>query len=47
VDELRDLIATARPMALAPTLEVNTTDFAAVDIDAVARWAREGLAGHR
>jgi glucokinase len=47
VDELRDLITTARPMALAPTLEVNTTDFSAVDLDAVARWALEGLAAHR
>ncbi|MFO7531242.1 MAG: hypothetical protein R6W93_02185, partial [Candidatus Limnocylindrales bacterium] len=47
VDELRQLISSARPMALAPTLEVNTTDFAALDLDAVARWVQDGLAADR
>ena len=44
VDELRHLISSARPMALAPTLQVDTTDFAALDLDAVARWVQDGLA---
>ncbi len=41
VDELRQLISRARPIALAPCLEVDTTDFATLDLDAVVRWIEE------
>lgn len=43
VEELRALAAKARPMALAPVLEVDTTDFATVDPAAIARWVEEHL----
>jgi len=46
-DELRQLAAVARPMGLTPCLEVDTTDDAALDIDAVARWVAERLALRR
>lgn len=41
--ELGELARVARPMALAPVCDVETTDFAALDLDAVARWAAEQL----
>jgi glucokinase len=43
VDELRSLAAEARPIGLAPCLELDTGD-SAVDLDAVADWAAKGLA---
>lgn len=41
--ELAALAGVARPMAIAPCLSVDTTDFAAVDIDEIVRWARATL----
>jgi glucokinase len=38
LDELRNLASKARPMALAPCLEVDTTDFATLDLDGVEHW---------
>jgi glucokinase len=43
VDELRHLASAARPMALGPCLEIDTGDFATLDLDAVARWVAERL----
>lgn len=43
VEELRALAGIARPMALAPVLDVDTTDFATVDLDAIARWVEQQL----
>jgi glucokinase len=42
-DELRQLIAAARPMALEPCLEVNTGNFSTLDLDQVAIWAEKRL----
>ena len=39
----RALAGRARPMALAPVLDVDTTDFATVDLDAIARWVADHL----
>jgi glucokinase len=41
--ELGRLAQIARPMALAPVLEVETTDTPSLDLDAVARWVRDQL----
>jgi len=41
--ELADLSAVARPIATAPVLRVDTSDFARVDLDGIARWASEQL----
>jgi glucokinase len=38
IEELRDLILEARPIALAPSLPIDTTDLTTLDLDAVARW---------
>ena len=43
-DELRELAAVARPIALSPCLEVDTTASAGVDVEAIARWVEERLA---
>ena len=43
VDELRALAAVARPIGLAPCLDVDTTDPTTIDAMAVARWAAERL----
>jgi glucokinase len=43
VDELRTLAGRAGPMALAPVLDVDTTEFATIDPDAIARWVIEQL----
>jgi len=41
--ELGQLSQIARPMAISPLLEVETTDMPAVDLDAIARWVQEQL----
>lgn len=43
VEELRALAGRARPMGLAPVLDVDTTDFKTVDLDAIARWVADQL----
>jgi hypothetical protein len=43
VHELRDLASVARPMALAPCLEVDTGDMAALDMDHIVGWIRQQL----
>ena len=43
VDELRALAGRALPMALSPVLDVDTTEFATVDLDAIARWVADQL----
>lgn len=43
VDELRQLAAVARPMSLWPYLEIDTTDVAAVDHEAIAEWVMQRL----
>lgn len=41
--ELAELAGVAGPMAIAPCLSVDTTDFASVDFDEIGRWVREEL----
>jgi glucokinase len=41
--ELGQLAAIARPMALAPTLEVDTSDMSSPGPDAIAGWVQEHL----
>jgi len=41
--ELAELSAVARPIAVAPVLSVDTSDFARVDLDEIARWTGEQL----
>ena len=41
--ELGQLAGVARPMALGPVLEVETTEMPSVDLDAIARWVQEQL----
>lgn len=41
--ELAELAGVAEPMAIAPCLTVDTTDFASVDFDEIGRWVREEL----
>lgn len=41
--ELAELARVARPMAIAPCLTVDTTDFASVEFDEIGRWVREEL----
>ncbi len=41
--ELGQLAAVARPMAIAPVLDVDTTDISSLDPDAIARWVRDQL----
>jgi predicted kinase len=41
--ELAQLAGVARPIALASVLSVDTSDFASVDLDAIASWVREAL----
>lgn len=43
VGELRQLASIARPMALSPVLEVETSDLATLDFDAIARWVTARL----
>ena len=43
VDELRALAGRALPMALSPVFDVDTTEFATVDLDAIARWVADQL----
>jgi glucokinase len=43
VDELRQLASVARPMALAPCLEVDTTDVATLAPELISRWVEEQL----
>jgi predicted kinase len=44
VDELRELASIARPMGLAPCLEVDTADEGGFDLEAIARWVEAALA---
>jgi hypothetical protein len=37
------LAETARPIAIKGCLFVDTSDFASVDLDGIARWVREQL----
>lgn len=41
--ELADLAGVARPMAIAPCLTVDATDFASVEFDEIGCWVREEL----
>lgn len=41
--ELGRLAAIARPMALGPVLEVETTEMPSLDLDAIAGWVEEQL----
>jgi glucokinase len=41
--ELAELALVVAPMALGEVLSVDTSDFASVDLDAIARWAGEQL----
>jgi len=41
--ELAELALVAQPMALGEVLSVDTSDFASVDLDAIARWAGDRL----
>jgi glucokinase len=42
-DELAELALVVQPMGIGDVLSVDTTDFASVDLDAVASWVREHL----
>jgi glucokinase len=41
--ELGELSRIARPMAIGPVLEVDTTDLSSLDMDAIAAWVQEQL----
>ncbi len=41
--ELAELAGVARPMAIAPCLTVDATDFASVEFDEIVCWVREEL----
>lgn len=41
--ELAELAGVARPMAIAPCLTVDATDFASVEFDEIGCWVREEL----
>jgi glucokinase len=43
VEELRHVASLARPMALAPCLEVDTGGAAAPDLDGIVRWVTDAL----